>query len=331
MSDWLFICTPGLEDVLADEAREKLGWRIDTVRGMVFASAYEKTMKQDGEPCWELLKCADNVYRIIGQGEVGPHKADLPALGAWAAECIEWDALSSCAKPQVRVTASRRGKHSYSRFQAAAAVEAALVSALGWLPGDETRHDVALRLDIDNHKVMLSEKRSDAAFRFRGERTFLQGALRPTLAHALVRLSRPQPEDVFVDPFCGSGTIPLERAVYPAAAIHGIDIEKERMRIAQQNDTKGIIQWQQGDALQLPMEAQSIDAVVTNPPWGMQLDTPGDLCVRFLRSLHPLMRDQGRVILLQPDMPIEKDWNVQRLHTLSLHGTLVGVWYCTPH
>ena len=315
-------CVPGLEAVLADEIYVKLGWPAIVQRGMVLATA------TDGD--WKQLCCADNVYRVLGNGEVGPNKAYLSALAEWAVACVRTDGqlLHMLQQPSLRVTASRKGKHSYSRFDAAMAVETGLVDALGWRHGDETRHDVALRLDIDHDKVMLSEKCSDAAFRFRGERQFVSGALRPTLAHALVWLTHPDPRDMFVDPFCGSGTVALERAAYPSASITGIDLDDERLAIARQNDRSNAVHWLQGDALQLPLEAESIDAVVTNPPWGMQLEAPQALCDRFLQSLQPHMKAGGRVILLQPFEPTQKGWTICKLHTVSLHGTLVGVYSC---
>ena len=47
-------------------------------------------------------------------------------------------------------------------------------------------------------------------FRFRGEAClFSCVAIRPTVAAALVWLSRPTGDDVFLDPFCGSGRSPL--------------------------------------------------------------------------------------------------------------------------
>ena len=46
----------------------------------------------------------------------------------------------------------------------------------------------------------------------RGYRAHNNGApLRETLAAALVLLSRYRGRDPFCDPFCGSGTIPIER------------------------------------------------------------------------------------------------------------------------
>ena len=42
----------------------------------------------------------------------------------------------------------------------------------------------------------------------------IPASLKPTLAYSMVRLSRPHPEDVFLDAMCGAGTILLERALH---------------------------------------------------------------------------------------------------------------------
>ena len=58
----------------------------------------------------------------------------------------------------------------------------------------------------------------------RGYRTEANGApLKETLAAALVKLSRPREEVLLYDPFCGSGTIPIEAALMMTNTAPGIN------------------------------------------------------------------------------------------------------------
>ena len=75
--------------------------------------------------------------------------------------------------------------------------------------------EVELRLDLSGEQGLFAVRLTPPSFRFRGEgRAFSQAALRPTVAHGLVWLSSPAPEDSFVDPFCGSGMTGLAAQIY---------------------------------------------------------------------------------------------------------------------
>lgn len=56
-----------------------------------------------------------------------------------------------------------------------------------------------------------------------------RGALKRDLAAALVRTVRPSGEEVFLDPFAGSGAIPQARARYRPRLIYASDIDPERV------------------------------------------------------------------------------------------------------
>jgi putative N6-adenine-specific DNA methylase len=83
---------------------------------------------------------------------------------------------------------------------------------LEWFPEDGPlmKIEVALLKDV----VTLSIDTSGAGLHQRGYRALATGApLKETLAAALVMLARYYPDIAFIDPFCGSGTIPIEAAL----------------------------------------------------------------------------------------------------------------------
>jgi 23S rRNA G2445 N2-methylase RlmL len=79
-------------------------------------------------------------------------------------------------------------------------------------------------------QFLLGARLSDRTMRHRFERKVeLPAALRPSVAAAMVLLTEPQVDDVFLDPMAGSGTILYERMqAGPYGRILGGDIEPER-------------------------------------------------------------------------------------------------------
>ncbi len=83
---------------------------------------------------------------------------------------------------------------------------------LQWFP--ETGETVQLRFSIMKDHVSLCLDTSGEGLHKRGYRPAHNAApLRETLAAAMVQLARYRGKGDFVDPFCGSGTIPIEAAL----------------------------------------------------------------------------------------------------------------------
>ncbi len=78
----------------------------------------------------------------------------------------------------------------------------------------ETGPTYTIEVAILNDQVTLTIDTSGSGLHKRGYRTLTGKApLRETLAAALILISRWQPERPLIDPFCGSGTIPIEAAM----------------------------------------------------------------------------------------------------------------------
>ena len=83
---------------------------------------------------------------------------------------------------------------------------------LQWFP--ETAETVQVRFSLMKDLVSLCIDTSGEGLHKRGYRPAANAApLRETLAAAMVTLSRYRGRDDFADPFCGSGTIPIEAAL----------------------------------------------------------------------------------------------------------------------
>jgi putative N6-adenine-specific DNA methylase len=198
----------GLESVVAREVKQ-LG--------------YEVTAVEDGRVCFSgppvavaranvWLRSADRVLVRVGAfeahdfGELFDRVRDL----SW----LDW--LNADAAFPVRGRAVRSTLMSVRDCQAIAkkAIVEKLRSAYGgeWLAESGPTYQVDFSILKDRVTIALDS--SGAGLHKRGYRS-LGGAapLRETLAAALVQLSYWDAERPFVDPFCGSGTIPIEAAM----------------------------------------------------------------------------------------------------------------------
>jgi tRNA (guanine10-N2)-dimethyltransferase len=102
-----------------------------------------------------------------------------------------------------------------------------------------------------------------------GNRKFFHpGVMMPRIARALVNISCIQKGDVLVDPFCGTGGILLEGEMLGMSVI-GSDIDPRMVDGSRRNvpDAELLI----ADSAYLPMKGASVDAVVTDLPYGQSV------------------------------------------------------------
>ena len=325
---------PGLGSIAISEISAKLpgAWIQNQMRGRILFNT---------DAPWgqiQELKCVDNLYLHIAWLKIGPHRNHLGDL------TDDFESISLLDLPFLRrarpgskviINASRSGKHTFSRFEAAKAAMKGLAKAYKFTPGTVDDHEFNFRLDIVDQDALFSLKLTDSTFRFRGQRDFSKGALRPPIAHALIWLSNPKPEDTFLDPFCGSGTIVAERSLYTAQSIIGSDLSKNIVAIAKANvpDNVEIVQM---DACSLTDIAdESINSIVSNPPWGKQVaqgEDIGKLYMQFFQEMNRVLTKGGSAVLLTDRKSAiqaaaeSTNLQCQELYTISLHGLLPVVY-----
>lgn len=131
------------------------------------------------------------------------------------------------------------------------------------------------------------------------------GSLSPDLSYLLNHLSNPQKSDVFLDPFAGSGSIPLDRYYHKGfREIHAGDIDDEKvgnMRIRFNKALATRIKLQKMDAPNLPFPDNTIDRIVTDPPWGLFKDLNEEkeaFYDKLLNEFVRVLKKDGILILL---------------------------------
>jgi len=127
-----------------------------------------------------------------------------------------------------------------------------------------TRHKCFLALLLHSIEKKRYEQRKPHLRPF-----FSPGVIMPKLARVLVNLSAVKAEDILLDPFCGTGGILIEAGMVGATPI-GMDIQAKMVRGASQNllfyHLKGHLIT--ADATDIPLRVNSVDAVVTDLPYG---------------------------------------------------------------
>ncbi|OMP65659.1 THUMP domain-containing class I SAM-dependent RNA methyltransferase [Domibacillus epiphyticus] len=198
----------GLEALVAKEIKE-LGYAPRTENGKVYFEGDDAAIAR----CNMWLRTADRVKVVAAEFYARTFDELFEKTKA-----IEWEQfLPKDASFPVQGKSVKSTLFSVSDCQAI--VKKAIAERLKraykletWLP--ETGALFPLEVALLKDKVTITLDTSGAGLHKRGYRTAQgEAPLKETLAAALVQLTNWYPDKPFVDPFCGSGTIPIEAAL----------------------------------------------------------------------------------------------------------------------
>ncbi|MGH8834280.1 MAG: TRM11 family SAM-dependent methyltransferase [Actinomycetes bacterium] len=197
-------------------------------------------------------------------------------------------------------------------------VRDALVEHYGWA-NEPSNWDINLDLRSGSLRAEIGPLFLTSRF---GELARLPASTTPVIAGIMCRLAKLRTGDVVLDPMCGAGTLLVVAAGSASLArLIGCDISRRAVRDAATNLARlgiaGTVL--QADAVQLPLQAASVDRVLTNLPFGKRLGSHHDnveLYPRMLRELTRVLTRQGRAVLLTEDKALFRQ-SVQR--TPNLH------------
>ena len=210
MTKFTFVvpCLFGLEGLAADELRRL---ELDNVR------AENGRVLFDGG--WEAMAMA-NLWLRTGERVLlrlcsAPVKSFEELFQATYATPLE-EFIPRDGKFPVKGHSLGSQLHSVPDCQAivkrAAAKRLGEKYGIGWLPETGSLHQLQFSLMHDRFELFLDT--TGAGLHKRGYRAVGNDApLRETLAAGMIQLTRYRGRDFFWDPFCGSGTIPIEAAL----------------------------------------------------------------------------------------------------------------------
>lgn len=195
----------------------------------------------------------------------------------------------------------------------------------------EDNADFELWVQQVGQKLLISLRLSDKTLRHRDYKfADYPGSLRPTIANAMVMLSNPQPSDVFLDPMCGAGTIIIERALSGRyEQLLAFDKNYQAIEATLINLGKKHKPWvvKQADATKLPLSDKSVDAIVTNPPWGVQMEVEVGFYKSILQEFKRVLKTEGRVVMLLKQGVLPKELFAElgfQLHSTHKNILILG-------
>ena len=276
------ITTRGLEAISAEEMASLPGV-------IVTGSGYRRVLARVGSDLAPLLglRTVDDVYlHVAERGGIVRQRTALETLREWGASLslkAPLDRLRSLrslpAEPSFAITASFVGKRNYSADEIKAALAEGLVAATGWRYCEYDRDaDISLRLFIE-HEMALAGVRLGASPLHRRAYKVAQrpGSLKPSVAAAMLWSVR-EVEGPGLDPCCGVGTIPIEGALMGRRMLGG-DMDGSALEAARTNGALVAekVEWLRWDASRLPADTATMGVVVSNLPWGRQVQVDRDL------------------------------------------------------
>lgn len=309
---------PGLEELAWEEIREQLAGVRKVATWSGFDRRASVLLFRSDQPVRQLLelRLAEDVFvvaaltRRLPRGRAGLRAiSQLIGPGDGVVEALrrhaEVSTHRSRGRPTYRVVVRKAGRHTFRRIDAQRACEEALRQRFrGWRLVEE---NAALEfwLQLIGETAVLALRLSTAALRQRTYRAeSLPAALKPTVAHALIRLSMPRTDGWLVDPMCGTGTVLAEAAAAGLAVVGG-DMDP-RAVLAARNNLRAVrapgrvVRW---DAGRLPLRDATVAALACNLPWGKRHGS-GDLLGLYRRVLSEaqrVVRRHGRIVLLTAD------------------------------
>lgn len=319
MSIYYAIVVPGLEKVAWSEIKNKLAdiQLIDEVRGRIMFSYQE-------DPT-DLLELRSTEAVFVFVREIKGLTRSRNSLGSIysivknsdfeAASRLHKQAHRSKGRKHLtfKVTSTMKGRNNFRRIDAQKAVESALVAKYGWsLQQEEPLLEI--RIDLEDDKAILGLKLSDEKMSNRTYKIFhLPASLKPTVAYCMSILSEPDPQDIFLDPMCGAGTIPIERTYAGAyRTVFAADLEEAIVHSAWGNVSESgkSISMAVWDVSDMPIRDKSVDKVVCNLPFGKKISSKREnqmLYANFFRETARILRPGGKAVLLTTERELTRE------------------------
>jgi predicted RNA methylase len=160
-------------------------------------------------------------------------------------------------------------------------------------------------------KEHLYFRLEDHRFDYRKES--ISASINPVTAASIMRLCEPytKPDADVLDPFCGSGTMLIERSfLKPVASLVGVDISGQAIKaaIANRHASKRRIALIHGDVLSYG--AAQYDEIVANMPFGIRVsghESNLKLYAAFADKLLTLLKEGGYAFLLTQEKKLLRD------------------------
>jgi len=296
----------GLEELSASEMGGLAGLQVANLAYRRILASYH------GHPSRLLgLRTVDDVFlRLATWDGLHHQRSTLARLTQLAGDLDLLPALKTIervrpleAAPPFSVTANFVGRRNYSMNEIKQAMAAGIQARYGWRYVEEDESQVNIRVFIEHETAWVGMRLGASPLHRRPyKQDNLPGSLKPSVAAAMLYCAGKAPGDRLLDPFCGAGTILVEACLGGALALGG-DSDPQALSAARANAARAGVNPALGrwDARQLPLESASVSRVVTNLPWGRQVEIEegaGAFYARVCREIERVLAPGGRVVAL---------------------------------
>jgi tRNA (guanine6-N2)-methyltransferase len=335
------IVHPGLESIAGEEITRDLGAEVKKIdRGVVVFQT------PSIDPDLLRLRTVEDVFLLAwGSDSLTYRATDLKQIRQWTAKQPDWKQLLRLhhavhpkpkGKPSYRLVTQMQGKHCYHRSEARKSLAQGLAGVFpeSWRPAEENA-SIEVWLTIHQKTAVCGVRLSDRTMRHRLYKVeHMPASLRPTIAAAMVRLAGASPGEWVLDPMCGTGTILAEQIELSkqrrAGRIEtwGGDLDMNSLRAAITNLKKvGPTPLARWNAVRMPIQRESIDRIISNPPFGKQLSTPEEIIPlygRMIKEADRVLRSEGKAVYLVMEMDALRE-AIRRVHWQPLKQLKVEV------
>lgn len=216
--NYVATCLFGLERLVGEEIDE-LGYeRVDTIDGRVYFNGSADAVAR----CNINFRCAERLYIELASFNAVTFTELFDNV-----KRIPWEMIVG-KDDAFPVKGHSIKSKLFSIPDCQSIIKKAVVNRLSEKYGVEWFEETGVTYQIEffilNDKVSIMLDTSGTPLHKRGYRTQAGGApMRETLAASLVKLSRPRENVRLWDPFCGSGTIPIEAALIMTNTAPGLN------------------------------------------------------------------------------------------------------------
>ena len=305
------IVSPGIEKIAREELTERFS---DTGHLKILGRKPQRILFQyTGNPRDLLsLRTAEHLFLVLRQTpKMTRSRSSLATLSGplarfnfkQAFECCRQVGINVKRRMPFRVTSRLSGRRNFRRRDLQQVVERVFLERGWYLATSNAALDVWAEVHGDDGYISIKLSKNDMAQR-PYKQAHIPASLKPTIAYSMVRLSRPHPNDVFLDAMCGAGTILLERAhISRYRYLIGGDISTEALdatvtNFGRQHQPRQFFHW---DIRTLPLQPNSVDKIVCNLPFGETIGNVPQLTNlyrRCLREYERVLKPRGRMVLL---------------------------------
>jgi len=327
---------PGIEDIASDEI-EELGGKVFESRfgkGRVFFYGTSSLVPK-------LNFLGRSIERIV----ILLYRGYFQSLDEIYRKIYEID-FHFLENKTFAVRSLRSGVHNFTSVDVARVAGQAVIDSYLKAYGKRLKVNlnepqVIIRVDVIENELFVGiDTTGDWALHKRWWRVYNHPAhLNSTIAYAMVKLADWNKNKTLLDPMCGSGTIPIEAALFGRKIppnkcrdfayfnifgkqlmkiaesrenleIYGIEKFEKHLRGARMNATNAgvidTINFSLGDATKI---SGDYDCIITNPPYGLRIARKGiiaNLYKKFCFAAKNCINDQSKLVVITSESKLMK-------------------------